>query len=423
MVFQKGESSKQENREDAPSSPPETERSIDHPDTFDYKDVIVVLISWDKSEDGSIEQANSLEEVFRRYYNYTTLKLLIPRPLNPQFDLYRTFCSTLQEHTAKLSSRKTLLITCYIGHGLLFKSPDQFAGLYPTFSIGREDMERHDITYSSESVFESLQGTGTHFLTVKYLGTPEPQALDWSFFQNQVEILSCDVLVLIDSCFSGAAAVRRGDPFHDKIPRKEIIVAGGFGDSSLRSLTPVEKRKYQYHALVMGIKMADLPNNYTFTAQLVAALKYLATTEKTFTASQLALRAATNVFHKTFEYGKTGILAKLGVELPHPVHAILVGAPHLPSIPLRPLPRKDRKDGYVLVLKEAGDDLDDISQQKEGECLKTLAYFSTQGFIRIPGVPAVMPVGDKFYFSIDLYSCSGPKTVYLDDFSVVPVTH
>lgn len=110
--------------------------------------------------------------------------------------------------------------------------------------------------------------------------------------------------------------------------------------------------------------MPELPEGYTFTTQLVAALKYLATTERTFTASELALRVASNVIWKTFEHGQTGVFAKIGTTLPHPIHATLAGAPYLPSIPVRPLPRSDGRRCYAKLIQEAGDNLDDIPRQK-----------------------------------------------------------
>lgn len=99
MAFERGQSSAQGARANAPN-PPVRGSSAPHPDPFEYSDGIAVLIAWDKSGNGCSTESDNLEEVFRRYYKYTTLKLPISRPIDPDFNLYVALVETLQNSAA-----------------------------------------------------------------------------------------------------------------------------------------------------------------------------------------------------------------------------------------------------------------------------------------------------------------------------------
>ncbi len=84
-------------------------------DTYIYKEVHVLLLSWEDDDLGVIAEVAELEKVFRKDYGYHTVRKWEIPSLKP----YSTLEDELYRFRKDHSSKDNLLIIYYAGHGYL----------------------------------------------------------------------------------------------------------------------------------------------------------------------------------------------------------------------------------------------------------------------------------------------------------------
>ncbi|KUJ13079.1 uncharacterized protein LY89DRAFT_200486 [Mollisia scopiformis] len=272
-----------------------------------YKHVFVLVVSWVDDDLGVLEEeAIPLAQVFRDKYNYQVEHFLLPLA-QPEAVFHQFFKERL---SAILCSPDNLLILYYSGHGSKGSS-----GL-----IWGPGNEGHEKAYE------------------EYL---YPPTIRWNKFQERfIDPARADVVLMIDSCHSGAA------------PSASLAATllASPEQANFPDLPPLNNHhRVEVLASCGKDSLALAPGRRSFSHSLIKELKSRAKTGAPFTASELLFA----IIPRLKAQDKKWIWQKKSVP---PLFLRVCGDPDIPSIELRVMER--REDNY--------EDEDDTLVEKKG---------------------------------------------------------
>ena len=226
---------------------------------YRYKEVHVLLLSWEDDDLGVVDEVVELEDVFRKAYGCQTVRRWEIPSLKP----YSKLEDQLYRFRKKYSSSDNLLIVYYAGHGYLDYSRLWKWAAYRYVLPLKPSQDEDD---QAERVCSDA-----------YNKPPSP-TLDWYALQSGLEHAESDVLILLDSCASAGSSGGSKQFEIQEGGTTELLAACGFETS------------------------APGPGPHSFTNALIKELRDLSTLDFPFAVTMLHQRIVARLVDYSPQY-------------------------------------------------------------------------------------------------------------------------